>query len=129
MSTFLRLLAALTSSAYAAELQNRGSENDGVSQMWEMICSTLPFCSLGASTAPGFFAGRIIAVVQSLVTAVAVMMILYASILMSTSQIGEDRVSQAKRIILYACVGIVLTIVANAFLSYLILTVFPQLFQ
>lgn len=113
----------------AAQLQNAGSTNPSVATMWTNICTTLPFCSLGYETAPQYFATKIIAIVQSLVTSVAIIAILYASVLLSTVQVDEGRKEEAKNIIMYAVIGLVLSVIASAFLNYLLITVFPQLFQ
>jgi hypothetical protein len=122
------LLSALVPAAHAAKLQTVGSANAGVTVMWGMICQVLPFCSLGASTAPAYFAGKVIAIVQSLITVIAILMIIYAAIQLSTSQVDESKVESAKKIVMYACIGLVLSLIGGTFLRYLITIVFPQLF-
>jgi hypothetical protein len=129
MLTLLRFLAGFIPSASAAQLQNTGSSNPGVAAMWAKICSVLPFCSLGAESAPQYFTGKVIFIVQSLVTSVAIMMILYAAILMSTTQLDEGRLDEAKNIIKFAVIGLVLSVIAGAMMQYLLSTVFPQIFQ
>lgn len=129
MLTLSYILTVLIPTASAAALQNAGSGNPAVAEMWIRICSVLPFCALDAATAPGYFSSRIILVVQSLIAPVAIIMILYASVLLSTTQVDEGRKDEAKRIILYACIGLVLAVISGALLQYLLVTVFPQLFQ
>ena len=126
MSFFL--FSALIPTAHAAQLQNIGSPNAGVAAMWGVICNVLPFCGLGVATAPQYFASKIIAIVQSLITVVAIMMILYASIQLSISQTDESKIETAKKIVTYALLGIVLSLIGGTFLQYLVITVFPQLF-
>jgi hypothetical protein len=128
MNLLLSLLSAFVPTAHAA-LGNIGSSNPAVANMWNTICNTLPFCSLGAATAPFYFAGKIIAIIQSLVTSVAIIMIIYASIQLSSSQLDDSKKGQAKNIITYALIGVILSIVGGTFLRYLILVVFPQLFN
>ena len=128
MDFLLDLSLAFVPSAHAA-LQEVGSANAGVSAMWAAICQVMPFCGLSAATAPGFFAGRVISIVQSLITVTAIIMIIYASIQLSTSQTDESKVGEAKKIIIYALAGIVLALVGGTLIRYLLTVVFPQLFN
>ena len=129
MSFLFAVIGLLAPSAHAASLQNLGATNPGVNSMWASICNTLPFCGLGADTLPGFISGRIIMIVQSLITSIAIIMIIYASIQLSTSQLDDGKIEEAKKIIMYALGGIILSLVAGTFLQYLLVTVFPTLFQ
>ena len=122
-------LIGLIPTVEAASLQNLGSSNPGVSSMWSSICSTLPFCGLSAATLPGFIATRVIMIVQSIITSVAIIMIIWASVQLSTSQLDDSKIEEAKKIIMYALIGIVLSMIASTFLQYLMVTVFPQLFN
>jgi hypothetical protein len=129
MRLLILLLSALApSSAYAA-LGQIGNNNPAVANMWDTICRTLPFCGLNAATAPNYFAGKVIAIIASLISVVAIIMIIYASLQLSTSQTDEAKIGEAKKIITYAVVGLILAIVGGTFLQYLIRVVFPQLFN
>lgn len=77
----------------------------GVDEMWETICSTLPYCDLGTN-APAFFSQRIVNFVFPLIVGAAVCVVIYAGIKMITG--GEEGYTEAKTIIMYGLVGIVL---------------------
>jgi len=92
----------------------------GVDAMWETICSTLPYCDLGTN-APAFFSQRIVNFIFPLIVGAAVCVVIYAGIKMITG--GEEGYTEAKTIIMYGLVGIVLaTLTGSVFVfigSYL----------
>lgn len=126
---FLALLRLLLIPDAHAQLAGVGSSNPAVANMWATICSTVPFCALSAQTAPGYFAGKVILIVESLITAVAIIMIIYASILLSSVTMDESRKDEAKKIIIYALAGVILTLISGTLISYLLAEVFPTLFN
>lgn len=129
MPHLLALLRLLLIPSAHAQLAGVGSSNPAVANMWSTICSTVPFCALSANSAPGYFAGKVILIVQSLITAVAIIMIIYASIQLSAVSVDESRKDEAKKIITYALAGIVLTLISGTLINYLLVEVFPDLFN
>jgi hypothetical protein len=112
-----------------AQLQNVGASNPAVANMWAAICDVVPFCGLTKETAPAYFATKVIDIVESLITSVAIIMIIYASILLSTVSMDESRKDEAKKIIIYALAGIVLTLISGTLIDYMLTEVFPDLFN
>lgn len=112
-----------------AQLQQVGASNPAVANMWQTICSTIPFCSLSKNSAPVYFTTKVIRIVESLITAVAIIMIIYASIQLSTMAVDEGRKDEAKKIIIHALAGIVLTLIAGTLINYLLVEVFPVIFD
>jgi hypothetical protein len=119
------LLGKLIETAYAEQLDNWGSANGGVQAMWAQIRATLytrqdPVQSLMAST---------ILFIFPLIGVAAVIIIIYAGIRIVSSQGKEDVVSEAKNMIFYACIGVILSIMATAIVGYFANVFFPTLYQ
>ena len=100
-------------------------DGPGVAEMWETICSSLPYCNLGTS-APAFFSQRIVNFIFPLIVAAAVCVIIYAGIKMITG--GEEGYTEAKTIITYAAVGIILAILTGSIFVFLGTFLLPFLF-
>ena len=98
----------------------------GVDEMFQKICTTLPFCDLGTG-APAFFSQRIVNFLFPLIVAAAVCVIIYAGIQMIKG--GEDGLSEAKEAITYAVVGIVLAILTGSIFVFIGSYLLPLLFQ
>lgn len=103
----MSLLSLFVGTAHAAP----SGAGAGVSEMWSTICSTLPFCDLSTS-APAFFGQRVVSFLFPLIVAAAVCVIVYAGIKMITG--GEEGYGEAKQIILYAVIGIVLATLTSS---------------
>ena len=129
MKLLLLLLSVLIPTAHAG-LEDVGASNSGVANMWSVICSSLPFCGTGvdASNAPAFFSARIILIVQSLITAAAIIMIIWASVKISTAQGDDSKIEEGKKIVLYAVAGLIIAIVGGTFVTYMLNVVYQQLF-
>ncbi len=128
------IINLLTPVAHAVVLNNAGTwspnggPNMGVISMWTTICSTLPFCNVGAA-APVFFLGKVIRFIFLAIGGVAVCVIIYAGLTLVTSQGNDEVWTEAKKIIAYALGGIVLAILGNAVVTYVIVTFLPQALQ
>lgn len=124
MSLLLTLLGMLIPSAHAA-LDDWGSDNPGVQAMWEGIRGVLytrddPVASLVGAT---------ILFIYPLIGGVALLIILYAGVRIITSQGKEDVISNAKNMILYALIGVVLGMMSSTVIAYFADTFFPNLLQ
>ena len=97
----------------------------GVDEMWEKICGALPYCDLGTN-APKFFSQRIVDFVFPLIVAAAVCVIVYAGIKMITG--GEEGFAEAKGIITYAAIGIVLAVLTSSIFIFIGSFLLPLLF-
>lgn len=111
--------------AEAVVLNQAGQQNPGVQSMWRTICQTLPFCNVGFN-APGLFVAKLIAFIFSIFGGVAVLVIIYAGIKMLLSQGNDEALTDARKIILYAAVGIILALLANGIVYYLSTVVLNQ---
>lgn len=98
----------------------------GVDEMWETICSTLPYCNLGTE-APAFFSQRIVNFVFPLIVGAGVCVIIYAGIKMITG--GEEGYGEAKTIIWYAAMGLVLAVLTGSVFVFVGSYLLPLLFQ
>ncbi len=119
----MRLLSLLIGTAHAAEPVGSGP---GVDEMWETICSALPYCSVGTS-APAFFSQRIVNFLFPLIVAAAVCVIIYAGIKMITA--SEEGYGEAKTIMTYAVIGLVLSILTGAIFVFVGGYLLPALFN
>lgn len=116
------LLHSFIGTAHAA---NVGS-GPGVSDMWDTICSTLPYCDLGTD-APGFFSQRIVNFLFPLIVGVAICAIIYAGIKMITG--GEEGFTEAKTIMVYALVGLILATLTGSVFVFVGSYLLPRLFS
>lgn len=119
MRIFLLLIGLLIPGASA---QDFASQGPGVSDMWAMICSTLPFCNVGTG-APALVADRGMALIMPLVTGVAVCSALYAGIQLMMGQGNSDGVGKAKKTLFYAIAGMVLMLIVTSIFRFVVLAV------
>lgn len=122
---FSILFGTLITTAHAAQLDQWGSANSGVQQMWARVRATLytrdePVQALINSTIMFIF---------PLIGVAAVIIIIYAGIRIVTSQGKEDVVSEAKTMIFYACLGVIFSIMATTIVAYFANVFFPTLYQ
>jgi hypothetical protein len=113
MSFLFSIFGLLITPAHAA-LENWGSQNSGVSAMWEMIRGTVytqqdPVAALSAAT---------INFVFPLIGGAAVLMVLYAGIKMIWGRGSDESFTQAKTIVMYALGGVMLAVLAAAIVGF-----------
>jgi hypothetical protein len=125
MNFLIFLIGSLIAKAHAAPLDSYGSSNSGVQSMWAQVRSVLytrddPVNSLIKAT---------ILFIFPLIGMAAVLIIIYAGIRIVTSQGKEDVVSTAKTMIFYACVGVILSIMATTVVAYFANVFFPTIYQ
>lgn len=112
MPSFSALIGFFVPVAHAAEGGAHGfaSGGPGVSDMWNSICSTLPFCDVGKN-APQLVADRANEVLLPLIVGVAVISAIYAGIQLMQAQGSSDGLDKAKTTIKHAVIGVVLMLV------------------
>ncbi len=125
MNLFSTILGALTTTAHAAQLDSWGTQNSGVQQMWAKVRETLytreePVQALLGAT---------ISFIFPLIGVAAVIIIIYAGIRIVSSQGKEDVVSEAKNMIFYASIGVILSIMGSTIVAYFATVFFPTLYQ
>ncbi len=120
MFPFSFLIGSFIPSAHAQTLANAGQGGPGVSTMWGHICSILPCVtsSGGGSTLIMALSNSVITFIFPVTIVVAVIMVVYAGIRIIMSDGAEDKVSEAKKIILYAALGVILSIMTSAIVAF-----------
>ena len=114
MRLLLLLSGFLPSVAFADSTVGKvGSSGNGISAMWSQICSVLP-CSVAGNDLLSHLAGRIIAFVFPLVSGIAVIMVIYAGLRIIFSGGKDEAVTEAKKIILYAALGVIFSLLASS---------------
>jgi membrane protein YqaA with SNARE-associated domain len=114
----LALLQYFVDTAHAVTLQGAGSTNPAVAQMWNKICTVLPFCSVGMD-APRLFACKIARFIFGSISGVAIAVIIYSAIKMITAQGDESAISESKKIIFYASGGVILAMISFAVVPFI----------
>ncbi len=98
------------------------SEGPGVSDMWEMICSTLPFCNVGAD-APKLVAERGSQILMPVIVGAAVCAGIYAGIQIMRAQGSGDGIDKAKETVMHAVIGVVLMLITLSIFRFAITVV------
>lgn len=118
------ILSWLIPSADAASLTNAGfwnasgGVNVGVATMWQSICTTLPFCGADPRLVPLLFACKLIRFIFTIISMIAVAMIIYAGLQLVLAQGAEDKISEAKKTVMWAIAGLVLSILTWMIVPY-----------
>ena len=102
-------------SALATNVETLGSGAPGIDEMWSMMKETFPHTDVGADGL-SFVALRITDIILRTIGGLAVAMIMYGGIKMIAQ--SEEGFGEAKKIVLYAVMGLILAIVADAVVIY-----------
>ncbi len=113
------VIGMFVSRAFAETLDKAGAGANGVDAMWASICSVMP-CSVPTGNLVTYLSLRIINFIFPFISVVAVILIIYSGILIITSNGSEDKVSEGKKIIMYAGVGLVLSLLTTAILNFFV---------
>jgi hypothetical protein len=118
MIYFHALIGFLVPLASARTLENAGSGNPAIQRMWIAICSILT-CSLpSGDSLLVALVNALVSFLFPLISVVATCLIIYAGITIVISNGSEDKIGEAKKIIMYACVGVVLALMTDAILRF-----------
>lgn len=110
LSSIVGLLVPLASAQGGGGGSGFASQGPGVSQMWGMICSTLPFCNVGEGAA-ALVGERGTAILAPLIIGGAVCAGVWAGIQLMRSQGSSDGIEKAKTTVLHAVLGTVLLLI------------------
>lgn len=122
---FLAFLTGLVvPKAFAATVDQIGAAGAGVAQMWESIRAVFPHTG-SAPDAPWVLLDVVLAFVGSLLGGAAVASIIYGGIRLSTSGGDEGRMGEAKKIIAYALIGVILSVSAFSIIWYMTNVIIP----
>jgi hypothetical protein len=112
----LILIGFLPHKANASWLDSIG-QGAGVQEMWGQIRGTFPWTDTGGQGA-ALLITKSSTVVLSLIASVGVISVIYGGIRLATSGGDESRYEEAKKIIMYASLGIILAGMAEAIILY-----------
>ncbi len=101
-----------------ADVSELGAGAPGISGMWSALQATFPHTGLGAA-APIFLFGKVAQFVLSLIGGTAICSIVYAGIKVTMAGGDAGKISEAKTIIAYSLVGVVLAILADGIVLYI----------
>lgn len=123
MEFFHPLIGLLVPKAHAL-LNSVGSGGSGVDAMWSSICNTFPaaFCNLGEDGF-AYVASMIIDFIFAIIAGAAVLVIIWAGIKMIFAAGNEEATGEAKKIIMYALIGLVLALLAETIKLFVVSTV------
>lgn len=116
MSFFAPVIGTLVPRAHAA-IEQLGSRSPGIDAMWAQLKQVFPHTDYG-SQGFAFLILLFTNFILRFIGGVAVLMIIYGGIRMITTVADENAHGEAKKIVQYACIGLVLTIAADAIVLY-----------
>lgn len=119
MNAFFSFFAALVPKAHAF-LEQIGTAGPGVGGMWSQICGSL-FCTFGGSSGDQTvfaLARKVTNFTSMVIGGAAVAVVVYAGIRMIAAQGKDDQIAEARKIIIYALVGLALAIIAPAVIAF-----------
>ncbi|MSR87297.1 hypothetical protein EXS70_03970 [Candidatus Peribacteria bacterium] len=118
----MRLLTTITGLLIpraSAAIEQLGSGGPGIVDMWGSLKQLFPHTDFG-SGGLGFILLLASNIILRMIGGVAVLMIVYGGIRMIMNVYDEAAHTEAKKIVISACVGLVLVITADAIVLYVI---------
>jgi hypothetical protein len=113
------LLSALASTvlprALADNIETLGQGAPGITEMWGIVKATFPHTNEGSNGVP-FLSLKIADFILKIIGAVAVIMIIYGGLRMIFT--GEEGLNEAKKIVLYAVLGLIAALCAQAAVTF-----------
>ena len=119
MITFISLIGLIIPRASAAVIEQLGQGAPGIDNMWGQLKQTFPHTDMGS----GGFAFVILMVTNIIlrfIGGIAVLMIVYGGIRMIMTVYDEASHTEAKKIVISACVGLVLVVLSDAIVMYVV---------
>ena len=122
----MRVLSALLGSviprARAAVIERLGAGAPGINGMWADLKSMFPHTDMG-TFGLNFVILMFTNLILRFIGSVAVLMIIYGGIRMTMTVADENAHGEAKKIVMYACLGLILTIGADGIVMYVMTVV------
>ncbi len=117
MIRFLSIIGMVIPRAHAAVIEQLGSGAPGIDRMWMEVKSFFPHTDLGSQ---GFNFVILLAInlILRFIGGLAVLIIMYGGIRMIMTVADETAHGEAKKIVMYACLGLILTIGADGIILY-----------
>lgn len=109
--------SALVPRAHAAVIEQIGAGSPGIDGMWDDLKNIFPHTDLGTQGL-AFVLLMFTNFILRFIGGVAVLIIIYGGIRMTMTVADENAHGEAKKIVLYACLGLILTIGADGIVLY-----------
>lgn len=123
MRKFLTLIPAalllLFPLAAHATIEQLAADAPGISGMWGDIGKIFPHTGFGASGF-AYVLVTMIDIILRFIGGLAVLMIIFGGIRMMMTVADENSHSEAKKIVMYACLGLILAIMGDGIISYVV---------
>lgn len=103
--------------ASASAIEQLGQGSPGIAAMWMDLKTIFPHTDYGSSGF-AFIVLLITNIILRFIGGAAVLMIVYGGIRMTMTVADENAHGEAKKIVLYACLGLVLVIATDAIVLY-----------
>lgn len=117
MHTILSIVGTFITRAYASSLEQLGTGAPGIDNMWAELKSFFPHTDMG-SQGLTYLLLIITNFILRFIGGVAVLLIVYGGIRMIMTVASETSHDEAKKIIQYAAIGLILTMGADAIVLY-----------
>ncbi len=118
MAALLHLLSAFLPTASAMSLQEIGS-GPGIREMWAEISNLFPF-SFGAEMTPVAVFTGINSIILAIIASVAVVLLGYAAVLITTSGFSEQGMTHAKTIAKNVLIGLLAALAGDALIYWVV---------
>ncbi len=115
--SFPTFLTGLLPIAHASSIEQLGSGSPGIDAMWAALQSNFPHTDVG-SGGLALVALSITNFILRMIGALAVLIIIYAGIRMIISHGSEEGFTEAKKILTYTVLGLILVLCADAIVTY-----------
>ncbi len=115
-SVLLFLAGFLPQKVFAYQIEQVG-RGDGIDAMWSQITSIFPHIE---GNGVYFITGQIINFVLLMIGGVAVVVIIYAGLQMVLGPTGDSRLADAKKMIMYAVVGLILALLGDVVMGFVL---------
>ena len=116
MNAVIHLLSLLSPSAHATTIEKLGSNQPSIALMWTILKDyTFPHTNVGTHGV-AFIAVKIFDFILRTIGGLAVIIILWGAIRIITG--GEEGVTEGKKIVLYAVLGLIAALCADAATIY-----------
>ncbi len=117
MTSLIALIGSLIPGASASAIEQLGSGSPGIDEMWGNLKQLFPHTDMGSGGLT-FVTLMIANIILRFIGGIAVLIIVYGGIRMMMTVADENAQAESKKIIMYACIGLVLTIAADAIVLY-----------
>lgn len=111
------IFVIVMSRAHAAVIEQIGAGAPGIDNMWADLKSIFPHTDLG-SQGLAFVILMFTNLILRFIGGIAILMIMYGGIRMIMTVADENAHGEAKKIVLYSCLGLILTIGADGIVMY-----------